>query len=595
MKNGYRAFRQYSCQFRKNWLEYLILFGGLDILNQFLVIPFFRWITTFVLQAGEIPFISYQNIVIILTHHPLVVVSLLIELICLMVIIYGEFMLLLTGFREIGLPEFSWRRMFRQTKETLSLLNFGSLILLLGYFLLIIPFADIIFRTPLLAKIQVPQFIVDYLTRNAWLIGGLTLFYLLMTMIGIRLILTMPLMAYQHLRLRAAMSQSWQMTSKLRWLKFLIQIVLMTIIVGSITVVFYLMIYILQVVLDLLPGKLSLITAIFNLSILQLGGEVLAVWAGTIILLVVVNPLTSISELATTPEHPSRGLLTSFMLVFLVIGLATLANNTFYMMGTGIKRPITISHRGVTEKNGVQNTIPAMEKTSKLKPDYIEMDLHETKDHRFVVMHDENLKDLTGVNKTPHELTLKQLTRLTARENGYHAKVASFDQYLAAAEKYHQKLLIEIKTTPHDSKQMLQNFNRRYGKRILQDHDQVHSLDYSAVTKLKNINPRLTVLYIQPYNLGNPQGVADGFSMEYSTLNQDFITQAQWQHKPVYAWTVNDTDLMKQTMYNHANGIITDDLGELNAAIKDFTGKQSYANRILNYIIVVPTSGGIEP
>ena len=595
MKNAYRAVRQYSCQFRKNWLEYLILFGGLDILNQFLVIPFFRWITTFVLQAGEIPFISYQNIVIILTHHPLVVVSLLIELICLMVIIYGEFMLLLTGFREIGLPEFSWRRMFRQTKETLSLLNFGSLILLLGYFLLIIPFADIIFRTPLLAKIQVPQFIVDYLTRNAWLIGGLTLFYLLMTMIGIRLILTMPLMAYQHLRLRAAMSQSWQMTSKLRWLKFLIQIVLMTIIVGSITVVFYLMIYILQVVLDLLPGKLSLITAIFNLSILQLGGEVLAVWAGTIILLVVVNPLTSISELATTPEHPSRGLLTSFMLVFLVIGLATLANNTFYMMGTGIKRPITISHRGVTEKNGVQNTIPAMEKTSKLKPDYIEMDLHETKDHRFVVMHDENLKDLTGVNKTPHELTLKQLTRLTARENGYHAKVASFDQYLAAAEKYHQKLLIEIKTTPHDSKQMLQNFNRRYGKRILQDHDQVHSLDYSAVTKLKNINPRLTVLYIQPYNLGNPQGVADGFSMEYSTLNQDFITQAQWQHKPVYAWTVNDTDLMKQTIYNHANGIITDNLGELNAAIKDFTGKQSYANRILNYIIVVPTSGGIEP
>ena len=219
MKNAYRAFRQYSCQFRKNWLEYLILFGGLDILNQFLVIPFFRWITTFVLQAGEIPFISYQNIVIILTHHPLVVVSLLIELICLMVIIYGEFMLLLTGFREIGLPEFSWRRMFRQTKETLSLLNFGSLILLLGYFLLIIPFADIIFRTPLLAKIQVPQFIVDYLTRNAWLIGGLTLFYLLMTMIGIRLILTMPLMVYQHLRLRAAMSQSWQMTSKLRWLK----------------------------------------------------------------------------------------------------------------------------------------------------------------------------------------------------------------------------------------------------------------------------------------------------------------------------------------------------------------------------------------
>lgn len=402
-------------------------------------------------------------------------------------------------------------------------------------------------------------------------------------------------MAYQHLHLRAAMRQSWQMTSKRRWMKFFIQIVLITIMVGIITALFYFVIYLLQVILDLLPGKLPLMTAVLNLSLLQLGGELLAVWAGTIILLVVVNPLTRISELAITPEHPSRGLIEAFILVFLVIGLATLVNNTFYMVGVGIKQPVTISHRGVAEKNGVQNTIPAMEKTLKLKPDYVEMDLHETKDHQFVVMHDENLKELTGVNKTPHELTLKQLTRLTAHENGHRAKVASFDQYLAAAEKHHQKLLIEIKTTPHDSKQMLTNFNRRYGKRILRDHDQVHSLDYSAVTELKKINPRLTVLYIQPYNFGNPQGAADGYSMEYSTLNQDFITQAHWQHEPVYAWTVNEEGVMKQAMYNHADGIITDNLGELNAAIKDFTGKQSYANRILNYIIVVPTSGGIEP
>lgn len=328
---------------------------------------------------------------------------------------------------------------------------------------------------------------------------------------------------------------------------------------------------------------------------MQLGGELLAVWAGTVVLLVVVNPLTRISELATAPEHPSRGLLEIFTLMLLVIGLITVANNTYYLLGHGVKRPITISHRGVAEENGVQNTIPAMEKTIKLKPDYVEMDLHETKDHQFVVMHDENLKELAGVNKTPHGLTLKQLTNLTVRENGHYAKIASFDQYLAVAEKHHQKLLIEIKTTPHDSKQMLQNFNARYGKRILRDHDQVHSLDYSVVTGLKKINPRLTVLYIQPYNFGSPQGAADGYSMEYSTLNQDFITQAHWQRQPVYAWTVNESGIMKQVMYNHVDGIITDNIGELNATIKEFTKKQSYANRILNYIIILPTTSGIEP
>ncbi|WP_302116909.1 glycerophosphodiester phosphodiesterase [uncultured Limosilactobacillus sp.] len=595
MKNAYRAFKQYSRQFRNNWLEYLMLFGGLDLVNQFAVIPFFRWITTFVLQAGEIPFVSYQNIIIILTKHPLVVISLVVELACLLIIVYGEFMLLLTGFREIGLPDFRWRQIFKETRKAMSLLNLGSLILLLGYFLLVIPFADIIFRTPLLAKIQIPQFIIDYLMRNGWLISGLLLFYVAMFTLGIRLILTMPLMAYQHLHLRAAIHRSWQMTSNLRWAALLGKIAFVTIITSAFTMCFYVLIYLLQVGLDLLPGKFPLFTAIFNLSILQLGGELLAVWAGTVVLLVVVNPLTRISELATAPEHPSRGLLEIFTLMLLVIGLITVANNTYYLLGHGVKRPITISHRGVAEENGVQNTIPAMEKTIKLKPDYVEMDLHETKDHQFVVMHDENLKELAGVNKTPHGLTLKQLTNLTVRENGHYAKIASFDQYLAVAEKHHQKLLIEIKTTPHDSKQMLQNFNARYGKRILRDHDQVHSLDYSVVTGLKKINPRLTVLYIQPYNFGSPQGAADGYSMEYSTLNQDFITQAHWQRQPVYAWTVNESGIMKQVMYNHVDGIITDNIGELNATIKEFTKKQSYANRILNYIIILPTTSGIEP
>lgn len=119
------------------------------------------------------------------------------------------------------------------------------------------------------------------------------------------------------------------------------------------------------------------------------------------------------------------------------------------------------------------------------------MDLHETKDHQFVVMHDENLKDLTGVDAKPHQLTLSEMTKLTARENGHTAKVASFDQYLAAAERLHQKLLIEIKTTPEDSPQMMNHFIQLYGQRLLADHDQLHSLDYQVVTTMRKRVPKL--------------------------------------------------------------------------------------------------------
>ena len=91
---------------------------------------------------------------------------------------------------------------------------------------------------------------------------------------------------------------------------------------------------------------------------------------------------------------------------------------------------MTISHRGVAEENGVQNTIPALKRTHRLHPDYVELDVHETKDQQFVVLHDENLKELAGVNKRPRQLSLKQLTRLTVHENGHQAKLASFTTYL---------------------------------------------------------------------------------------------------------------------------------------------------------------------
>ncbi len=76
--------------------------------------------------------------------------------------------------------------------------------------------------------------------------------------------------------------------------------------------------------------------------------------------------------------------------------------------------------------------------------------------------------------------------------------------------------------------------------------------------------------------------------MEYSTLNNDFIWQAQLQNKPVYAWTVNAPNMMMKMMYDNVNGIITDQLAELNETIKDFEDNQSYANKLLNFILILP-------
>ena len=128
--------------------------------------------------------------------------------------------------------------------------------------------------------------------------------------------------------------------------------------------------------------------------------------------------------------------------------------------------PVTISHRGVSQENGVQNTIQSLEKTALLKLDYIEMDVQETKDGQFVMMHDANLFNLAGVNASPQDLTLAELTALDVSENGYRTKISSFDAYLKRANELGQRLLIEIKTSKKGSSDMMERFLKKYGPTI---------------------------------------------------------------------------------------------------------------------------------
>lgn len=63
------------------------------------------------------------------------------------------------------------------------------------------------------------------------------------------------------------------------------------------------------------------------------------------------------------------------------------------------------------------------------------MDVQETKDGQSVMMHDANLFNLAGVNASPQDLTMAELTALDVSENGYRTKISSFDAYLKRANE----------------------------------------------------------------------------------------------------------------------------------------------------------------
>ena len=234
----------------------------------------------------------------------------------------------------------------------------------------------------------------------------------------------------------------------------------------------------------------------------------------------------------------------------------------------------------------MQNSLAALKQTSQLfNPDYVEMDIQMTVDQEFIVFHDFNYKSLTNTSGVPEQMTLREGTALTSQENGYAATVTSFDDYLEEAKSQQQRLLIEIKTQRKNTQELTQLFLKNYKERIKDSGHWIQSLSYSVVEELKTNSPELFVGYIMPFNfIGPPKTQADFLTMEYSTLNKDFINVAHQEGKKVIAWTPNQLDTMERMAFYGVDGIITDRMDLLNQMNQN-PQKHSYADKLLHFVI----------
>lgn len=171
--------------------------------------------------------------------------------------------------------------------------------------------------------------------------------------------------------------------------------------------------------------------------------------------------------------------------------------------------------------------------------------------------------------------------QIAVSENGYSTKMTSFDDYLTKANQLEQKLLIEIKTSSQDSKKIMAHFLNKYAKPIKY---QIHSLDYHLIDKVKKYDKSLVAYFILPYKSIFSRTKANGYTMEYFSLNQNFMTKLLTNHKKIYAWTVNNKSVMTGMILMGVNGIITDYLTTLKEEIKDSQSDKNYSSLLLHHI-----------
>lgn len=565
----------------------------------FICLPLLNSTTRFILNRGAIDYISSDNISTILSQHPGVLLSLTAVLLTILLLVYFEFTFLLMSvyFIKKQTP-ISLKQLLQVTFRQLKKIRPLTFLFFLAYFVLILPISGLSFNSDLLSKVKIPAFIMDFIFTNRWIVvSSFILFYIFLAYIGIRLIFALPEMILRDRPFKQAVKESWYLT-KSRFFAILGQFI---IIGGSILLISfagYLIVLLAQIIVEQFFPNYSLISAIFAMTILQAILLFNIVMSTVGIFYIIIDFMDDEGFLPETPnwfrlESPNKRFSvlknTSLVLFAVFFGVGVCLYNMDYLTSASQAKPVTISHRGVSGGNSAQNTLAALEKTSRTyHPDYVEMDVQETKDGQFVVMHDFNLKKLTGINKAPQDLTLKELEKLKVTENGAKEPVVSFDTYLKRANELNQKLLIEIKNSKNDSKDIVERFVKKYEENILTHQHILQSLTYQTVSDLKNANPNFYVGYILPFNIvGPPVTPADFLTMEYSTINRNFIDSAHQDGKKVYVWTVNDSDGISRMMFYGVDGIITDQMTILNENIKAMDEEITYSDKLLNFVLGV--------
>ena len=568
--------------FKKIYLnldKILFLFFLIFMLVDYIWLPLNSVIAGFLLSQTGYLFISYNNIFSIIKNAPIVSLGFVVLIAINLLVAYFQLSILFIGARHLlyhekrTLIEYS-RKVFRESLAFMKKMTISKALFIFLFVAMLFPFIRKIFKIYYFNKIVIPEFIQTYMEDKYWMwwVAIISL-SLLFFYVSVRLMFALPKVFYEKMSVKESVLYSLEKTKNNFWFYawHLFLIIVKT------NLFFYLPlipILSIQFIVDSITQKESLVLAIINFALIK-NFHYMAL---TYFLIKFSSFLTG-EELDIMPRREKDHIMRWGVMVCASTFFAIEGYN--YLEAPVVNPPLVISHRGVSNGNGVQNTIQSLEKTAQLKPDLIEMDIQETKDGQFVMMHDANLRGLAGLNKTPQDLTLEELQQIDIHENGHTTKISSFDDYLNRANELHQKLLIEIKTSHKDSPQMMDHFLEKYAAKIKVYGHQMQSLDYHVVEKVTQYDKDIPIYFILPYNSVFPRTNATGYTMEYSTLDEYFVTKLWNTEQKLYVWTINSSESFDKSFRLGVNGMITDNLKMIKDELETAQEDPEYTDLLL--------------
>ncbi|MGM9884516.1 glycerophosphoryl diester phosphodiesterase membrane domain-containing protein [Streptococcus hyointestinalis] len=559
--------------------RFLIASLFLYTIYSFIVKGILQFIFNRILIFAGVTGLSKETILTVI-KDPIALFFLILFLVLVAFFLIGEFAVLTLAVTD------QWHRdslkiLLKKFPQKVKQLLSWQFIIVFFYLCLMIPLGNLGFNSLLLSHLKIPDFIGEELAKTqtgSLLYGGLMV---VIAYLNIRLITFLPILGLTDSSPLKAFQISWRESTFKKLLKRTARLIILTTLSFVITIILVIGITIIFANLDSKNDNLPLATLFYSLIAFLYTLFLLSTKFFFIIEATRQLDLPKELQTRTHAKMSTKGrfALVSFILFFGVLWVASNALDIYLVK----KNPdeIVIAHRG-NVKAGVENSIEAMQAAKKAGAAYSEMDVVMTKDKRFVVIHDNNLKRLAGVDNTVSNMTLKELQKLTLHQGKFTSHIASLEEFLAAAKAVKQPILIELKPYGHEPKDYVERFLKVLKEQNATKDNKVMSLDLDVIQKVEKLAPEISTGYVIPIHMGPlPNYAVDFYAVEEFSYNTLFALTAEQQKKDVYVWTINDETLMDKMLIGPANGIITDELGIFKEASQDMKADTSYLQRAL--------------
>lgn len=241
------------------------------------------------------------------------------------------------------------------------------------------------------------------------------------------------------------------------------------------------------------------------------------------------------------------------------------------------------AHRGSSLKY-IENSLAAFDHAAKIGADGIEIDVQRTKDNELVVVHDENLKRLTGEDAFVWELTLEELQSLTLStdtvslitDDFFYNRIPTLYDVLNLYKDNTLTVNIELKNSIYLYKDIEEQVVEAVNLCGMQDRVLYSSFNHQSMHRLTRLVSRdhiaLLTSDIQHHPVHYVQSVGAGVyhPMINALQVKNIVDTFHQQDMAVNVWTVDDEPLVYLGLLQKADALITNDPEKVMAIRQQF-------------------------